>query len=510
MMLYLANGLLVVLTRKPVAPDELTLWLGGGMAIYGLFHFVRASWQEPDSRLGLSPAETLWISRAPLRQRELMAYRMASILPSTLVKALLVATVLYCDVPSLACLVLALIMAMGVLESLRLIADRLAASLSSRERTLMRIGFSTIGLALVMQMLVRTLVSSAGSSHPLSLLTAFTAACGETAGTPFVQWLAIPWWPMAKLAIAADTGASVFAYGSLSILVAVLSFVVVSWVDEWSTRHEMICERKRLDSPAYQSSRATRDPVAYQPIRRRKTLLALPNLRGVGPIMARQWVAVVRYRGSIAASLVAPAVLSLAPLVTQAHAGLLHVAAWLAVCTLLLAPPMLRIDFRRDIDRMWLLRSLPITPLAMMLGQIALPSMITIAFQLSVVATACFVVPASPSTIILVVGGLSGLAIFSFALENLVFLTFPHRPKQDGLAMMVRAKLVFLGKGLLLACMAAAFIVWVTLCANASASLAVLVGGCLIASWASAGAALLLATRCWRRFDIHFDTPFLH
>jgi len=499
MLLYVSNGVLVILTRKPVAPADLMLWLSGSMAIYALFHFVRASWQDPDTRLGMSAAESLWIARAPVSNSLLVIYRIASIVPSTMIKTALVATVLFCDVASPLRLVIALLMAMIILEAIRMIADRFACALSHSGRIVVRTAATTLAVLILIQLAARTIAAAAGSVHPLAILIAVSAAAGDTIASPAIQWLALPWWPMAHLALAPSWDGLAAVYLLLSVLMLVVAVVAVFMVDSWASWHQNWCEGARLG--AIQRGLLTDGSTNRRDARPRKSLFALPKFSGVGPLISRQWVGVVRYRATILVSLAVPAALSLAPLVTSVDAGLLHVAAWLAVCTLVLAPPALRIDFRRDIDRILLLKSLPITPLVMTIGQIALPSLITIMFQVITVAIACFISPTAPTTIILVIGGLSGFAFFSFAIENTLFLTFPHRPKQEGLAMMVRAKLVFLGKGLLLAMLGAAFIAWVTLCAKIELPVIVLIAGCIIASWSSAAVAVAMTARCWRRFN---------
>lgn len=77
--LYVIKGILVVVTRKPADPAELTLWLSGAMAVDGMFHFVRAAWQEPEARLGLSQAESLWIACAPISNPLLILRRLSSV-----------------------------------------------------------------------------------------------------------------------------------------------------------------------------------------------------------------------------------------------------------------------------------------------------------------------------------------------------------------------------------------------------------------------------------------------
>lgn len=506
LVLYIANGILIVLTRQAADPGALRLWLGGAMASYGVFHFLRAAWQdEPAPRLGLSSAEAQWIARAPISDRSLALYRIASIVPSTFFKTVLVATVMCCDVVSLTRLMIALFLAMTVLESVRMIADQISAALSIRGRRGMRVAMTAITFALCAQLIARTVMTAAGSLHPLALLSAFSQALGETASAATIQYLALPWQPMACFALAADWSGMALVHLMLSMCVVGGSLWAVIAVGRWADRHQNWVEGRRLSELRFGTHlQSGRRPLAAK---RRKWLVELPRIGGVGPLMSRQWVGVKRYRATIAVSLAVPAALSLSPLMTSASAGLLHVAAWLAVSTLLLAPPALRIDFRRDIERMWLLKSLPISPLSMTLGQLILPSMITILFQLLVVGIACAIAPSDCTTVALVIGCLSGFAVFSFALENTLFLTFPHRIKQEGLAMMVRAKLVFLGKGLLLALLGGAFMASISLGEQFECSIVLLVALCVTASWLAAVAAVAMTARCWRRFDIRLDSP---
>ncbi len=95
----------------------------------------------------MSAAENLWIARAPVRNSMLVLYRIASIMPSTLIKTLLIATVLFCDVPSPLRLVISLAIAMATLEAIRMIADRFSAALSSPGRITVR----TVATAMPLQ-----------------------------------------------------------------------------------------------------------------------------------------------------------------------------------------------------------------------------------------------------------------------------------------------------------------------------------------------------------------------
>jgi len=99
----------------------------------------------------MSPAESLWIARAPISNPMLVIYRIASIVPSTLIKTILVATVLFCDVVSPLRLVFALLIAMIILEGIRMIADRVASALSPSGRIAVRAIVTTIAVLILIQ-----------------------------------------------------------------------------------------------------------------------------------------------------------------------------------------------------------------------------------------------------------------------------------------------------------------------------------------------------------------------
>jgi hypothetical protein len=177
---------------------------------------------------------------------------------------------------------------------------------------------------------------------------------------------------------------------------------------------------------------------------------------------------------------------------------------------MLLAPPALRIDFRRDLKRMQLLRALPVRPLSMVLGQITLPLLITFTFQWTTIIVAAIVTRPGWGQTILWTGTLTALAVFTFAIENALFLAYPHHERAEGIGMMVRAKLSFLGKISVIEGSLTAMVIWAALCKNALPDVFVqpaFISGALVASWAVAVLAIAITTWCWRRFDLSYDVP---
>jgi hypothetical protein len=159
---------------------------------------------------------------------------------------------------------------------------------------------------------------------------------------------------------------------------------------------------------------------------------------------------------------------------------------------------------------MLLLRSLPINPASMVLGQLALPVGITWIYQCLTVVIAAAVTQPGWSQLWLWIGMLWALAVFTFAAENALFLAYPHHERSEGIAMMIRAKLTFLGKATVIAMALGLLVIWSVCCRTYlphSLANPTFVTGAIAATWGLAGAAIVAATSCWRRFDLACDTP---
>ena len=171
----------------------------------------------------------------------------------------------------------------------------------------------------------------------------------------------------------------------------------------------------------------------------------------MGAIAWRQWLGSRRYVGSLLTALVIPGIMAMTPMVVVADplGAFLATAAALAFYTFLLLPTALRFDFRRDLDRMAMFKSLPISAHAMTLGQLTTPVIISSLFQATVLAIAALI---HGQTALFYLGTLLVLLpvnVLVFALENLIFILYPYRIGQEGLEIFLRTMLTFTGKGLL-------------------------------------------------------------
>ncbi|MGB7327816.1 MAG: hypothetical protein WBD31_23260 [Rubripirellula sp.] len=509
---YLVNGVFILATRLPADPERLRLWLSGGMVIYAVYHAVRCAWSHQTADLEMNDAEALWLGGAPIHRSTLAIYHVNGLVFSSALKTGLLAVVLAVDVNHVGLLCLGVFVSLLLLEIVRLTVARWASSIDRRTRTFFRVAATAVAAALTLQVIARVIaMTPPGSATPIYLINGFSAL-GQTAASDTIQWLSSPWIAAAHLAVTEQFTFLTVAQIAASVAVLPLSVWILIRIDRVSSLRSHALEVQRLGEGDCNQNDTTDlfdNSVS-------NGLVDLPFLRRFGvadmvAVMARQWVSVKRYRSTILFSFVVPTLLCLSPLVTgRITDQWLFVVGGIALCTMLLAPPALRIDFRRDLKRMLLLRSLPVRPMSMVLGQLAIPVLITCLFQWTTLAVAAAVTTPGWPAVVMWTGMLAALSLFTFGIENALFLAFPHHENAQGVAMMVRAKLTFLGKAAVLLAALALLAAWATWCKSflpPEIAKILMVVGAVAVTWALAAISVFLATWCWRRFDLSLDVP---
>ncbi len=512
--LYLLNGVFILSARAPADPERLRLWLSGGMVLYAMYHAVRCAWASKIADLELTPAEQLWLGGAPVKRSSLAVYHLGTILIAAMMKTFLLGVVLFRDAAHLELLVLGVFTSLVLLESTRLIIGRFAAGLTDRARNLFRAATGMIAAAVVLQVGARIAASVPFGAPTLQYILCLFQSLGETAASEAVQWMSLPWIVPAQIAVTQE-----YQWLTLGQLVATasllpLSIMVLVRVDAMATARQLKRQRNRFASGEFQRLGDVDPETACRlnthPVRRWLESRLPRWTDDAVAVLSRQAVSIERYKGTITLSFVIPTLLCLSSLVTgQRFEQWFYVVGGIALCTMLLAPPALRIDFRRDLNRMILLRSMPIAPLSMVLGQLTLPIAITWVFQWVTIAIATLITNPGIGQVLMWTGMLNALAVFTFAIENALFLAYPHHEHNEGVAMMIRAKLTFMGKGAVIAAALGVLMLWTMACRNLPTPLVIpsLVGGALLGTWGVAAAAVAACTHCWRRFDIAFDIP---
>ena len=511
---YVINGIFILSARTATDPLHLRLWLSGGMVLYMVYHLVKCAWSTTTLDLELSDAEKLWLGNSPICRSTLAVYHVGNLLLPAALKTMMLSILLARDVNFPLLLIIGTFTSVVLLEMVRLTLGRLVSGMNGRQRGWFRAITTSTAMVLVIQLLacVHTLTPS-GSPMWLYVINSFRGL-GELASTPMIQFLSTPWIASAYLAVTE----SLQPLSALQLLAALgifpLSLILLVKVDRWSLGQEQKNEVSRLSEGRYE----TRDsqPQSYSGP---KTNRLLSFLDSCTPVVARdalnlifrQAISVRQYRFNIAVSLLLPTALCLSPLfMGRITEQWFYVVGGIALCTILLAPPALRIDFRRDLKRMVLLRSLPVKPFSMVIGQLALPILITWTFQLTTLTIAALVIQPGWEQLVLWTGMLFALAIVTFATENALFLAYPHHQRSEGIAMMLRTKLTFLGKGTVIVIALCLLVLWATLCRSLLPepyASGCYVLGSITATWLAALLGLAAATLCWRRFDIAIDTP---
>lgn len=512
---YLLNGFLILSTRETADARSLGLWLSGGMVLYLIYHSVRCVWTDHQADLDYTEAEKLWLGGAPLRRSTLASYRVNSVLISATLKTFFLVIALAPDVQQVALLATGVFAALVLLETVRMTWQRFISGLSETHRKKMRVAVTLIATAAVVQTFGHLVSITPPGSDPGAYVLNSFRAIGNLAASDAVQWLAIPWRPAALLA----TTATITSHTAVQFFaaVALIPTVIIALVriDGWAEASHLAEEKRQLASGKV--SRFKKDLTAATSSDNEDSLakkiesMMPASLRDSVALVWRQALSVRRYTGTIVFSFAIPTALCLSPLLTGRIGNQwTFIVAGVALCTMLLAPPALRIDFRRDLKRMLLLRSLPLRPIEAVLGQLTLPVLITFAFQWTTLGIAAAIVHPGWMHLALWLGMLSALAVFTFAVENALFLAYPHHENAQGFAMVVRANIMFLGKASVIAFSFIGLVVWVGVCKSMFGSawvMPVYVSVAVGATWTTAALALAVTAWCWNRFDISADLP---
>jgi hypothetical protein len=489
---WLGNAAMSIWLRETATPEMLRALLSWGLAIYAAWHFTKAAFFRPESPFDWAPAERDLLLAIPLRPRDLVAYQLASVTVTTLLKAGLFTLLL---LPDLHCVLLGfagLVLAMMTLEILRLAIDigtwgmGRAAFLAYRAAVLTALvaGGVAVGAVLVQEI---SLVDqrNAGDGFLQRLLEILVRLHASNFG-----YVAMPFQPVIDL-ILADT-LTVTNAGLTAATLATVMMLATAVIGLYAATLRRMANRERR---AYRTSDVDRDVGSSQSkvwpthgAEIRLSLRRIPRLSGAGALAWRQLVGARSHWGSLLMAMIAPAILALIPcfVVAAPHMALLATAGTLAFYTFLLLPTALRFDFRRDLDRLAILKGLPISPAAAAIGQTLAPVLIATLFWFLVLALTIAARSLPLHHLFTTMLVMIPLNVLVFGLDNLIYLLYPYRMQQEGLEIFVRTMLTFTGKGLLFT-----------------------VGMVAIAGWGFSAAALTEGVSSWSGITISALAVFL-
>jgi hypothetical protein len=158
----------------------------------------------------------------------------------------------------------------------------------------------------------------------------------------------------------------------------------------------------------------------------------LPWWGGIGPIFWRQLTVAGRGLGKLLFILFIISAILIAPFLSVMHAdkqsvpleGLLIMGlVWVAI----LITPLMPYDFRGDVDRIAVLKTLPLAAWKLALGQLLTPVLLMSSLQGFVLIVVAVLVPPTIPRVAACLLYLLPFNFLLFALENLLFLLFPMR-----------------------------------------------------------------------------------
>ncbi len=463
---WLGQAIVSMLFRQAADPALLAIWIPFSLAAYTAWHFIKSISTTPTEPFDWSKAEVEILCAAPFSRSQLILYRLQTTVISALAKSLCFALVMIPDLKFPLAGLVGMFAGLVLVDLFRMLIQIGCFGLSKRMIGLTRLVSFTALVTWIGYVFVRCF-SSADAAERLASPGAFSFAqqFGETLFADVTihgNWLMFTFEPAANVILTNSLDAYWIGQLFVSLLLVAGGLVGVMGADRWASR--IIQQRDRIIYQRIQQKPAPSMVAAtiLRRVRDQRRIFVPLRMMGAGSIAWRQLLGAWHFRGTLAISLGVPICLCCLPLFAKHEQlpMLMHIMGGLVFYSFLLLPPALMLDFRRDANRLGVLKALPITPLAVTIGQLAAPVLICFGFQSVVLAIGAINGAISLPQAILASILLWPVCGLIFATENLIFMLAPHRQNQEGLEVFLRTILVFTAKGIFLALALAGILAW--------------------------------------------------
>ena len=462
--------------------------------------------------LPFTPAEVNLLFAGPFTRRQLLTYKlMISFLSVSVAAAFFLLWASFLRAPGVPMLVryVGMVLALGFVQLFTIVLGFLANTVGARAYNRGR-KLALVLLAVLLVALVWHLGENFFHLNPGEMLESIEQSpVTHVLLTPF-RWFVLAvtserLWPD----FAQWAGLSLLVDGFMVFLVFLLDAHYLETAAMASERFYAQVQRLRRGGAAATVLRGSGEA--------RFSLPSLPWLGGIGPIAWRQLQAIPRSRATLVFIFVLLpfVVFPLLPGVrgpAAEHAPIAGFVGGYVITMTVFMSSMFAFDFRGDVDRIDVLKSLPIRPAAMVIGQLTAPVVFISFMQALVLAVMAYA--SSKETVTFGLHAAIPLTIpFNFLLfgvDNLLFLLFPTRnlnAAPGDFHLMGRYVLLNLAKFVTLG-------LATTLAAIAAIPLYVLTHRALLAMTAAwiilAGCAAALVpflALAYRQFDVAHDTP---
>ena len=507
---WMGQTLIGMLFRQPADPERIRLWIPMSLLGYGLWHVLKTFTKKPVEPFEWTPTEKEWLIAAPFTRQQLIVFRFASIVRAAVVKAACFSLIMLPDLHILPLAFVGMMLALIFLDLLRMAVEIIAYGIAPRTFRLLRAGVLILAVGAGVSALAVGLYGPASVTMKSATLfglimkvingliyTTMTTFPGQLALKPFVKF--------SRIILADQISFSIIIH----VVTAVALVTGFAWLlvrlDCW------LLQRRNQREVANFDSCLTQADVAKSLGQQNNRKFHVPaRWRGIGTLVWRQTLGIFNYPAEVAVAMILPGILSLLPITVATTTGsmLLQVVGSLVFYSFLLLPAALRFDFRRDVDRLSVLRALPIGAWATTIGQLATPIIACSVFQFAVLLVALLLKPFPPLWLGYAMLLLVPVNALIFSLENLIFMLFPYRPNQEGVGVFLRTILTFTGKGLIFGLGVVVSIAWMFAAKQWLGGGPVLfMAGMWMITCLSVFALLMLIVRTYANFDPSQDTP---
>ncbi len=522
--LWLGQTLISLLLREPTTPEKLADWIPASMTAYAAWQILKAVTRPPIEPFEWTPTERELLLAGPVERRDLVHFRIVTIARAAILKALCFTLLMSPDLPIWFAGLAGMFMGLMLIDSIRMAWDIFIWSVTPSTFRRIRAAVLVIAATVAASGLISALSEppAPGAHLFYSFMMRFVMAVVDLRHTWPGYVATLPFQFIGSIVLAADWNLMLMAKLLGCVIGLCSSAALLVRMDAWCTTKRATRERAEFPRLSRQQSvrESAANPTAQADDPKRVPYFIPPRWAGIGTLAWRQALGISHYPSGVFVAMVLPGMLSLIPLAMEGatKAAMIQVVGSLVFYSFLLMPAALRFDFRRDVDRFAVLKSLPIRPWILTMGQMTAPIVSCSLFQLVVLLVAMCIRPYPLLWLAVFMLFLIPINGVIFGLENVIFMTFPYRPNQEGVVVFIRSILTFTGKGLLFGLAVVATLCWI-LCvrwltghsqdstAQSLAATWLFMGGLWFMTILAAGGMSLLTARLFEKFDPSQDLP---
>ncbi len=447
---WLSQILFSVFFRAPSDPGLLAERIALGMLGFTIWQVTKVIFRKPVEPFEWTPCELQILKTAPIDRPELIGYRLLTTVYSVLLKAACFVLVMMPDLNFLLAGFAGSVLGLAFCEFVKTAAEVVLHGTGKRGRLISRMLAAT-GITSLLVVCIAKTASQPDAAEMLAtpaawkFLLSIAYAAGQLTQDGCGAIIASPFRIFSKVMLTQTLDTVLIGNTLNACALAAGSFWAALNADRW-----MVGSRQRLERRSLQTAKSM--SAGAGPARSRRTRrLAVPrHLCGIGSLAWRQFLSAWHYRSSIFFSFLLPVILCCVPLFAKNNrlGTPIFLVASVAFYSYLLLPAALMLDFRRDVDRLALLKTLPVSTIHIVIGQLIAPVVLCSVFQGIVFLIAASMGATSATWLLLCWVGFIPMNLMIMAFENLIFLLHPYRRNKEGIDVFLRTILTFTGKGL--------------------------------------------------------------